>query len=80
MGWIESSPYCFAASEAARYVAQQYVKTLVGTFPDHKFVKYSAQGDDFDSLPETGSEKFATLSSVLSRITFILLSLHHRNN
>ena len=45
MGWIESPPYFCAASESVRDVAQKYVKTPVGTFTIHKFVKYSAQGD-----------------------------------
>ena len=43
MGWIESPPYFCAASEAARYVAQQYAKTPVGTLPNHKFIKIFAQ-------------------------------------
>ena len=29
----------------------------MGTFSNQKVVKHSAQGDDFESLPETGSEK-----------------------
>ena len=37
-------------------MAQQYVKTPVDTFPNHKFVKHSAQGEEFESLPETGSD------------------------
>ena len=57
IGWIESPPYFCAAYENARYLDQQYVKTPVGIFSNHKFVKNSAQGDDFELLPETGSEK-----------------------
>ena len=57
MGWIESPPHFSAASETARDLAQKYVETPVGTFPNHKFVKHSAQGEEFESLPETGSEK-----------------------
>ena len=57
MCWIESPPYFCADSETARDVAQKYVQTPVGTFPNHKFVKHYAQGDDFESLPDTGSEK-----------------------
>ena len=29
----------------------------MGKISNHKFVKHSSQGDDFESLPETGSEK-----------------------
>ena len=37
-------------------MAQQYVKTPVGTLPNHKFVKHSDQGKEFDSLPDMGSD------------------------
>ena len=57
MGWIKSPPHFCAVSETERDVTQQYVKIPVGIFPNHKFVKHSAQGDDFESLPKTGSEK-----------------------
>ena len=56
MGWIESPPYFCAASETERYVATQHVETPVGTFPNHKFVKHSVQGEEFESLPENGSD------------------------
>ena len=56
MGWIKSLPYFCAASETARYVAQQYVETIVGTLPNHKSVKHSSQIEEFEPLPETGSE------------------------
>ena len=57
MGWIKLPPYICADSETARDLAQQYVETPVVTLSNHKFVKHYAQGDDFESLPETGSEK-----------------------
>ena len=56
MGWIKSPPYFFAASEVSRYVDQQYVETPVGTFTNHKFVENSSQGEEFESLPDTGSD------------------------
>ena len=56
MGWIESPPYFCAASETARDVSQKYVETPVGTLTNHNFVKHSAQGEEFESLPETGSD------------------------
>ena len=57
IGWIGSPPYFCVVSETARDVDQQYVQTPVGTFPTHKFVKHSSQVNDFESHPDTGSEK-----------------------
>jgi hypothetical protein len=37
MVWVESAPYFCAASETARDVAVKYIKTEVGTLPEHKF-------------------------------------------
>ena len=51
MGWIESPPYFCAASETGRDVAVDYVETEIGSLPAHKFLKYSAAGSDFGSLP-----------------------------
>ena len=56
MRWIKSPPYFCVASETEIDVAQQYVKTPVGTFLNHKFAKHSSQGEEFESLPDTGSE------------------------
>ena len=53
---IDSPPYFCAASETARDVAQQYVETIVGTLPNHKSVKHSSQIEEFEPLPETGSD------------------------
>ena len=36
---------------------QQYIETTVGTLSNHKCFKNYAHGDDFESLPKTGSEK-----------------------
>ena len=65
MGWIESPPYFCAASKTVRDVSQQYVKTPVGTLLNHKSVKHSAQGEEFESLPETGSENLHYLIKCL---------------
>ena len=35
-----------------------YANTPVGTFPNHKFVEHSAQGEEFESLPKTGGGNF----------------------
>ena len=57
MGWIESPPYFCAVYETSRDVAQNYVETPVGTLSNHNFVKHYSQGDDFESLSKTESEK-----------------------
>ena len=57
MGWIESPPYCGAASETGRDAAEQYVECPVGTLPGHKFVEHVAQGEDFKSMPEVSKDK-----------------------
>ena len=41
MGWIESPPYFCAASETARDVAVDYIKTEVGFHTPHKFESYT---------------------------------------
>ena len=57
MGWIESPPYFCAASETGRDVAADYVETEIGTLPAHKFLKYSASGKDFESLPKQSDDE-----------------------
>ncbi len=37
MGWVESAPYFCAESEMARDVAVKYIKTKIGSLPEHKF-------------------------------------------
>ena len=56
MGCIESPLYFFAASETSRYMSQQYFETPLDTLPDHKLVKQYDQGEEFESLPDTGSD------------------------
>ena len=57
MGWIESPPYFCAASETARDVGVKYIETPVGSLPKHKFLKYAAVGEDFESLPITTTKE-----------------------
>jgi hypothetical protein len=37
MGWVESPPYFCAASKTAWDVAVDYIKTTIGSLPEHKF-------------------------------------------
>ena len=46
MGWIESPPFFYAASETGRNVASQYIETSVGSLPNHKFFGHSTQGNE----------------------------------
>jgi hypothetical protein len=41
MGWVESPPYFCAASETARDIAVEYIKTTVGGLPAHKFDQWA---------------------------------------
>ena len=51
MGWIESPPYFCAASETDRDVAVQYIKTPIGSLPNHKFIEHTTKSDDFKAMP-----------------------------
>ena len=52
MGWIESPPFFYAASETGRDVAAQYTNTPVGTLLMHKFTKYTTIDKDYKKLPQ----------------------------
>jgi hypothetical protein len=52
MGWVESPPFFFAASETAWDVAQDYCKTKMGTLPPHKFTHYVIGNQAYDGLLE----------------------------
>ena len=52
MGWIQSQPYCWVASETGRDVAKKYVERPLGTLPQHNFASHVAQGEDFNSVPK----------------------------
>ena len=53
MGWIESPSYFCTASETARDVAQQLIKTEVGTTAEHKFHKFTRDSNEYRALPAT---------------------------
>ncbi len=40
MGWVESPPFFYAATEMSRDVALQYSDTAVGLLKEHKFKAY----------------------------------------
>ena len=50
MGWIEPPPYFCAASETGWDVAAQYVKALIGSLLEQKFINHPTHGKDFFSL------------------------------
>jgi hypothetical protein len=56
MGWIESPPYFGTAYETGRDVAEQYVEQPVGILRGHKFAVHVAQGEEFESMPETSND------------------------
>ena len=51
MGWIESPGYLCAASETAHDVAEQYVKTPLGSLPTHKFLDLTRGSKEYKALP-----------------------------
>ena len=57
MGWIESLPYFYAASETACDLADDYIETPVGSLPRHKFIQHSTQVTDFEALPVISEDK-----------------------
>ena len=52
MGWVESPPFFFAASETSRDVAQDYCETNMGTSPPHKFTNCVIGNQAYEDLPE----------------------------
>jgi hypothetical protein len=51
MGWVESPPYFCAATETARDIATEYTDMPVGSIPEHKFIKYTVNGEAYSDLP-----------------------------
>ena len=41
MGWVESPPFFYVASETTRDVSTQYIKAPVDSLPLHKFKQFS---------------------------------------
>jgi len=56
MKWIESPLYFCTASETAKDVAKPYIKALVGSRDQHKFVQHAVQEKDFDALPTVNTD------------------------
>jgi hypothetical protein len=53
MGWVESPPFFYAASETAPDVVQDYCETELGTLPPHKFTHNVIGNHAYEELPET---------------------------
>jgi hypothetical protein len=53
MGWVESPPYFWAATETARDVSTKYIDMPVGTLPPHKFKKYIIENAKYTAPPKT---------------------------
>ncbi len=56
MGWVESPPYFYAATETARDIASDYCNTPIGSIIPHKFVLYVRGDNDFKALPATSED------------------------
>ena len=52
MGWVESPPFFYAASETARDIAQDYCEMKIGTLTPHKFTSYVIGNQAYEDLPE----------------------------
>ena len=60
MGCIESPPYFCTVSETGRYVAEQCIKTPVGSLAQNNFVKLMEVNSEFGELQkkDTSNEPF----------------------
>lgn len=65
MGWIESPPYFCVASETGCDMAEQYIKTPVGTLPPHKFLTHTQAAPVYKSLPHTALEATTTFQYLI---------------
>jgi hypothetical protein len=61
MGWVESTPYFCAATETARDVAEEYIKMLVTSLLDHKFVKCTIGDKEYEALLATATKNMDSL-------------------
>ena len=52
MGWVDSPPFFYAASETARDIAQDYCEMKIGTLTPHKFTSYVIGNQAYEDLPE----------------------------
>ena len=57
MGWIESPPYFFTVLETGRDVAEQYIKTSVGSLAEHKFVELTEVNSEIAELKNKYTSK-----------------------
>ena len=53
MGWVESPPYCCAATETARDIASNYCDTPIGSLPHQTFATHVTGAKEFNKLPGT---------------------------
>ena len=56
-GWIELHLYFCTVSETVRDMAEQYIKTPVGSLAPHKFVKLTEVNIYFAELPKSDISK-----------------------
>ena len=65
MGWVESPPYFCTATETARDIATEYTDMPVGAIAEHKFSRYTVDGDSYSDLPEDhDGQPFRTMIEV----------------
>jgi hypothetical protein len=57
MGWVESPPYFFVASETAQDIAMDYSNTKLGSLPTHKFTHYTRGDADAIQLPPKAMQR-----------------------
>ena len=68
MGWVESAPYFCAASEMARDVAVNYIKTQIRVLPKHKFSSWAGANEAKSTHIENGAccDIFSRSTSMIS--------------
>jgi hypothetical protein len=55
LGWVESPPYFFTATETSRNITTKYCKTEIGTLLIHKFDDLISGNDAVGELPDTSA-------------------------
>ena len=88
MGWIEPPTYFCTVSEIGRDVAEQYIKTPVGSLAQHKFVMLKKVNSEFAELQnkDTSNEPFNCMLEVYMDNYIVLAipkikdQLHHVAN
>ncbi len=64
MGWVESPPCFCAATETARDIAKEYIKTPVNSLHDHNFLKYTVGNREYEALPAMPTKNMGFLYMV----------------